>query len=282
MRGGAWESQSVGATGFGGVEGADWVDGDEPVDRRGGLPHVGEHVPQLGKRGRRSDEVRPVGRPSRAILADDDRLPAELECPLAHPRRGRGVGDNDRPVGPQPAEHRSQEERRQMDTVGDEGHKRQLLAGEHPMEDVVVTGKKMRAAVAEMGETGEPRGAAFTEELERRIAVAGRDEHASAGEERDRAKGWIALRGERHHPHMPPPRVEEPLHRCWSGFAGMLRRMGADEAARRLLGARGFALGVQWHPEYDWERDADSRAIFEAFGRAAAAHAGTKLAAAAE
>jgi putative glutamine amidotransferase len=39
---------------------------------------------------------------------------------------------------------------------------------------------------------------------------------------------------------------------------------------------------VQWHPEYDWERDADSRAIFEAFGRAAAAHAGAKLATAAE
>ena len=56
---------------------------------------------------------------------------------------------------------------------------------------------------------------------------------------------------------------------------------GTIEAVR-VEGARGFALGVQWHPEYDWERDADSRAIFEAFGRAAAAHAGAKLAAAAE
>ncbi|WP_198375633.1 gamma-glutamyl-gamma-aminobutyrate hydrolase family protein [Neoroseomonas rubea] len=46
---------------------------------------------------------------------------------------------------------------------------------------------------------------------------------------------------------------------------------GTIEAVR-VEGAHTFALGVQWHPEYDWERDIDSRAIFEAFGRAAAAH----------
>lgn len=46
---------------------------------------------------------------------------------------------------------------------------------------------------------------------------------------------------------------------------------GTIEAVR-VEGASGFALGVQWHPEYDWERDADSRAIFEHFGRACAAH----------
>ncbi len=34
--------------------------------------------------------------------------------------------------------------------------------------------------------------------------------------------------------------------------------------------ARGFAWGVQWHPEYDWDRDAFSRAIFERFGAACA------------
>jgi putative glutamine amidotransferase len=33
--------------------------------------------------------------------------------------------------------------------------------------------------------------------------------------------------------------------------------------------APGFALGVQWHPEYDFQTDAASRAIFEAFGKAA-------------
>ena len=42
---------------------------------------------------------------------------------------------------------------------------------------------------------------------------------------------------------------------------------GTIEAVR-VREARGFAWGVQWHPEYDWERDAFSRAIFEAFGEA--------------
>lgn len=31
---------------------------------------------------------------------------------------------------------------------------------------------------------------------------------------------------------------------------------------------RGFALGVQWHPEYDWPNDSVSRRIFEHFGAA--------------
>jgi putative glutamine amidotransferase len=47
---------------------------------------------------------------------------------------------------------------------------------------------------------------------------------------------------------------------------------GTVEAVR-VTGALGFAWGVQWHPEYDWERDAFSRAIFEAFGAACAARA---------
>jgi putative glutamine amidotransferase len=45
---------------------------------------------------------------------------------------------------------------------------------------------------------------------------------------------------------------------------------GTIEAVR-VADATGFALGVQWHPEYDWEQDANSRFIFEAFGRAVAA-----------
>ncbi len=44
---------------------------------------------------------------------------------------------------------------------------------------------------------------------------------------------------------------------------------GTIEAVR-VKDARGFALGVQWHPEYDWERDAVSRRLFEVFGQAAA------------
>ncbi len=42
---------------------------------------------------------------------------------------------------------------------------------------------------------------------------------------------------------------------------------GTVEAVR-VRGARGFAWGVQWHPEYDWDRDAFSRRIFAEFGRA--------------
>jgi putative glutamine amidotransferase len=41
----------------------------------------------------------------------------------------------------------------------------------------------------------------------------------------------------------------------------------------RVADAPGFALGVQWHPEYDWESDALSAALFAAFGAAAAAWA---------
>ncbi|WP_424811438.1 gamma-glutamyl-gamma-aminobutyrate hydrolase family protein [Roseococcus sp. YIM B11640] len=42
---------------------------------------------------------------------------------------------------------------------------------------------------------------------------------------------------------------------------------GTVEAVR-VKDARGFAWGVQWHPEYDWERDRFSRSIFERFGEA--------------
>lgn len=44
---------------------------------------------------------------------------------------------------------------------------------------------------------------------------------------------------------------------------------GTVEAVR-VRDAPGFALGVQWHPEYDWERDLVSRRLFELFGHAAA------------
>jgi putative glutamine amidotransferase len=41
--------------------------------------------------------------------------------------------------------------------------------------------------------------------------------------------------------------------------------------AIRAVHAPGFAIGVQWHPEYDFETDAVSAAIFAAFGRAVVA-----------
>jgi putative glutamine amidotransferase len=40
----------------------------------------------------------------------------------------------------------------------------------------------------------------------------------------------------------------------------------------------GFAVGVQWHPEYDFETDLVSKRIFESFGSAVKAQAGTSAA----
>ena len=42
-------------------------------------------------------------------------------------------------------------------------------------------------------------------------------------------------------------------------------------------GALAFALGVQWHPEFDAETDPLSRALFAAFGDAAREHAARRL-----
>ena len=44
----------------------------------------------------------------------------------------------------------------------------------------------------------------------------------------------------------------------------------------------GFAVGVQWHPEYDWEHDRISRGIFEAFAAAVAVRMHGAMDAAAE
>ena len=54
---------------------------------------------------------------------------------------------------------------------------------------------------------------------------------------------------------------------------------GTVEAVR-APGAPGFVAGVQWHPEYDFERDAVSRRIFEVFGEAVRAGSGAALMAA--
>jgi putative glutamine amidotransferase len=50
---------------------------------------------------------------------------------------------------------------------------------------------------------------------------------------------------------------------------------GTIEAVR-VAEAPGFAYGVQWHPEYDWQHDALSRRIFESFGEACAARAAAR------
>ncbi len=47
---------------------------------------------------------------------------------------------------------------------------------------------------------------------------------------------------------------------------------GTIEAVR-LAGARGFVLGVQWHPEWNYAEDPASLALFAAFGAACRAYA---------
>jgi putative glutamine amidotransferase len=54
---------------------------------------------------------------------------------------------------------------------------------------------------------------------------------------------------------------------------------GTIEAVR-VANAPGFAIGIQWHPEYDFPTDALSRRIFEAFGEAVRAE--LRIAAAAD
>jgi putative glutamine amidotransferase len=44
-----------------------------------------------------------------------------------------------------------------------------------------------------------------------------------------------------------------------------------------VTGARAFAVGVQWHPEYWVASDDASRRIFEAFGEAVRAHAAVRM-----
>ena len=52
---------------------------------------------------------------------------------------------------------------------------------------------------------------------------------------------------------------------------------GTIEAVRVIAGpdgpCPGYAVGVQWHPEYDWRSDALSRAIFDQFGNVVRAYA---------
>jgi putative glutamine amidotransferase len=43
--------------------------------------------------------------------------------------------------------------------------------------------------------------------------------------------------------------------------------------AIRIEDASGFALGVQWHAEYDPQSNPINRALFEAFGDAVRGHA---------
>ena len=48
-----------------------------------------------------------------------------------------------------------------------------------------------------------------------------------------------------------------------------------------MAGAPGWAFGVQWHPEWHYAENADSMAIFRAFGEACRAYASGRRKAAA-
>ncbi len=71
------------------------------------------------------------------------------------------------------------------------------------------------------------------------------------------------------------------LHR--QAISAMAPRLAAEAHAPdgtieavSVIDAPGFAIGVQWHPEYWANTDAPSRRIFEAFGAAVRAHAGAQ------
>ena len=63
----------------------------------------------------------------------------------------------------------------------------------------------------------------------------------------------------------------QAIDRLATGLAVEATASDGTIEAVRVTTAAGFAVGVQWHPEYDWEHDAVSRAIFFAFGAAASA-----------
>jgi len=44
-----------------------------------------------------------------------------------------------------------------------------------------------------------------------------------------------------------------------------------------VTGSRAFSMGLQWHPEWRFAKDPFSRALFAAFGTAAAQHAGARV-----
>lgn len=62
------------------------------------------------------------------------------------------------------------------------------------------------------------------------------------------------------------------LDRLAPGLAVEARAPDGTVEAVSVEGARAFALGVQWHPEYWVRSDGPSRAVLEAFAAAARAH----------
>lgn len=71
---------------------------------------------------------------------------------------------------------------------------------------------------------------------------------------------------------------EQAIDRPGDGAEVVARAEDGTIEAIRVAGPS-FALGLQWHPEWRFEQNPDSRAIFAAFGSACRAYAGCRAAA---
>lgn len=71
----------------------------------------------------------------------------------------------------------------------------------------------------------------------------------------------------------------QAIDRLAPGLSVEARAPDGTIEAVRVTGARRFAIGVQWHPEWMLESDELARALFRAFGEAARDRVGRRLAA---
>jgi putative glutamine amidotransferase len=65
-------------------------------------------------------------------------------------------------------------------------------------------------------------------------------------------------------------RLASPLHADAVAPDGTVEGVSMPEA-------RGFVLGLQWHPEWRWSENPVSRQIFAAFAEAVQEHAGKRV-----
>jgi putative glutamine amidotransferase len=72
------------------------------------------------------------------------------------------------------------------------------------------------------------------------------------------------------------------VDRLGAGLKVEARAPDGTIEAVSVIGAKNFALGVQWHPEYWVGNDQPSRALFAAFGQAIRDYSEGRLPAAAE
>ncbi|MNT88688.1 Gamma-glutamyl-gamma-aminobutyrate hydrolase PuuD [compost metagenome] len=70
----------------------------------------------------------------------------------------------------------------------------------------------------------------------------------------------------------------QAIERLAPGLVVEARAEDGTIEAVSVKGARGFALGVQWHPEYWAETDSSSQKLLEAFGDAVRSYQKAKVA----